>query len=80
MSEVEINITKFGLRLLVLGTEYFLPYEEYAWFLGATIADINQVELLHNRHLYWPKLDIDLDIKSLEDPRKYPLVYSKDLM
>ncbi|WP_420886735.1 DUF2442 domain-containing protein [Candidatus Kuenenia stuttgartensis] len=26
-------------------------------------------------HLHWPDLDIDLEIDSLENPEKYPLVY-----
>ncbi|WKZ20216.1 MAG: hypothetical protein QY310_06530 [Candidatus Jettenia sp. CY-1] len=34
-----------------------------------------EVELFHNNHLRWEKLDIDLEIESLIDPDKYPLVY-----
>ena len=55
--------------------EYFLPYEEYPWFKEARIADIINVELLHDFHIHWPGLDVDLSLASLEDPSKTPLVY-----
>jgi hypothetical protein len=29
--------------------------------------------LLHGYHLFWPELDIDLEIDNLENPSKYPL-------
>jgi len=29
--------------------------------------------LLHGFHLYWPDLDVDLEIDNLENPEKYPL-------
>ncbi|MFN3532953.1 MAG: DUF2442 domain-containing protein [Candidatus Brocadia sp.] len=34
-----------------------------------------KVELSHDNHLRWEKLDIDLEIESLAEPDKYPLVY-----
>jgi hypothetical protein len=33
------------------------------------------VELLHDFHIHWPGLDVDLSLTSLEDPGKTPLVY-----
>jgi len=36
-------------------------------------ASIQNVKLLHGFHLYWPKLDVDLEIDNLENPEKYPL-------
>jgi hypothetical protein len=75
-SDVEVtNIDKHGLWLLVKGGEYFLPYEEYPWFQEATVGDIVDVQLLHEDHLHWPSLDVDLSIESLRNPEAYPLVY-----
>jgi len=75
-SEVEIlNIDCHGLWLYAKGKEYFLPYEEFPWFKEAKIADILNVELLHDFHLYWPSLDVDLDLNSLDDPSETPLIY-----
>jgi hypothetical protein len=75
-SEIEIlNIDKFGFWVFIKGKEYFLPYKEYPWFENAKLKDILNVKLLHDTHIYWPSLDIDLDIKIINDPDKYPLTY-----
>lgn len=34
-----------------------------------------EVELFHDNHLRREKLDIDLEIESVVEPDKYPLVY-----
>ena len=75
-SEIEIlNIDKFGFWIFIKGEEYFLPYKDFPWFESAKLKDILDVKLLHNTHIYWPSLDIDLDIKIIENPDKYPLTY-----
>jgi len=45
------------------------------WFMEAKIADILNVVLLHDFHPYWPSLDVDLDLSSLEDLSETPLMY-----
>ena len=77
ISAIEINSSNIGMWLLVHDTEYFLPYKDYPWFQDAKISDIYNVELLHDTHICWPMLDIDLDLDALENPEKYPLVYHK---
>jgi hypothetical protein len=67
------NITPFGIWLFVNGHEYFLNYRDYPYFKDQTLKTIQKVELLHDYHLYWPDLDIDLEIDNLENPDKYPL-------
>ncbi|MGA1870905.1 MAG: DUF2442 domain-containing protein [bacterium] len=42
-------------------------------FKNQTINDIQNIQLLHGVNLYWPTLDIDLEIDNLENPEKYPL-------
>jgi len=76
ISEVEIqNIDAYGIWLYVKGREYFLPYKEFPWFKEAKTADILNVKLLHGFHLYWPSLDVDLELDSLEDTGSTPLIY-----
>jgi len=76
-SEAEVtNIDARGIWLLVQDKEYFLPYEEYPWFRDARIRDILNVTLVHEDHLHWPALDVDLSIESLERPESFPLTYS----
>ena len=69
------NISEHGFWILLKGTEYFLSFEKYPWFKNASISSITDLELVHNHHLYWPKLDIDLTTEILETPEKYPLTY-----
>lgn len=74
--EIEItNIDTHGFWLYVREKEYFLPYSEYPWFKQAKIDEIMEIKLLSKSHIYWPKLDIDLDIDILSSPEQYPLVY-----
>jgi len=67
------NITPFGVWLFVKEQEYFLSYENYPYFKDQTLHSIQNVELLHGYHLYWPELDVDLEIDNLSNPEKYPL-------
>jgi hypothetical protein len=67
------NITPFGIWLFVSEKEYFLSFDEYPYFHDQSIAAIQNVRLLHGFHLFWPDLDVDLEIDNLENPEKYPL-------
>ncbi len=69
------NMDRFGLWILVQEKEYFLPYEQYPWFKHAKVDQILNVQLLHEDHLHWPELDVDLCVESLERPDNYPLTY-----
>ncbi len=75
-SEVEvINVDTFGIWLLVQGKEYLLPYSEYPWFRDARIGDILNVAFLHEDHLHWSALDVDLCLESLQQPEGFRLIY-----
>ena len=69
------NITPFGIWLFVKEKEYFLSYKQYPYFKDQTLNSIQNVQLLHGYHLYWPDLDVDLEIDNLENPEKYPLQF-----
>ncbi len=77
VAPVEINIiSKEGFWISVHKQEFFLPFSEYPWFFKATLEQIYDLQLLHERHLYWPTLDVDLDVNSLKNPEAYPLKFS----
>jgi hypothetical protein len=77
-SEVEVtNVSARGLWLFVGEKEYFLSYEDFPWFKDAKIAEILDVELQQGFHLHWPRLDVDLEVASLENLCQFPLVYSE---
>jgi len=67
------NITPFGIWIFVKEKEYFLSYKDYPYFKDQTLSSIQNVQLLHGYHLYWPELDVDLEIDNLKNPQKYPL-------
>jgi hypothetical protein len=75
-SAVEVtNISRHGIWILCNEQEYFLSYYEFPWFREATIGMVQNVKLLHSHHLYWPDCDVDIDLDSLDNKDKYPLVY-----
>ena len=69
------NITPNGIWVYAKAKEYFLPYDSFPFFKEQTIATIQNVQLKHEFHLFWPDLDVDLEIDNLENPAKYPLTY-----
>lgn len=74
--EVEVlNISKHGFWIYLAEKEYFLAFEEFPWFKTATIEQVLKVQLLHGHHLYWPDLDVDLEVESIKFPGRYPLLY-----
>jgi hypothetical protein len=76
ISAIEVtNVSAHGVWLFVGEKEYFLPYEKFPWFKNAKIGDILDVTLLHGFHLHWPRLDVDLELASLEDTDRFPLTY-----
>jgi hypothetical protein len=73
-SAVEVtNISRHGFWLLLDDRELFLPFEEFPWFQGAPVEAILRVERPQPNHLYWPDVDVDLTVDSIEHPERYPL-------
>jgi hypothetical protein len=68
------NISKHGFWLLLGNRELFLPFADLPWFRQAAVEAIPNVEQPHSGHLYWPDLDVDLAVESIEHPERYPLV------
>ena len=68
------NISKHGFWLLLNEEEVFLPFETFPWFQDAPIGKVVHVELPSPQHLYWPELDVDLEVESVLHPERYPLV------
>jgi hypothetical protein len=74
-SGVEVtNISKHGFWLLLGNRELFLPFEEFPWFRDAPVGKLLNVELSNPHHLYWPDLDVDIALESIEHPELYPLI------
>lgn len=67
------NISQHGFWLFLDGQEHFLAFEEFPWFKRAPVEAILRIERPLPGHLYWPDLDIDLSVDSIEHPDRYPL-------
>ncbi len=72
-SRIEItNISSHGVWLLAGGDELFMSYEDFPWFKEAPIGKVLNVEEPTPGHFYWPELDVDLGIESIEHPERFP--------
>src|SRR2546426_8103166 len=74
-SDVEItNLSKHGFWILVRDRELFAPFKLFPWFKRASVGEILNVEMPGPNHLYWPDLDVDLAVESIENPNAFPLI------
>lgn len=74
-SAVEVaNVSPHGFWLLIDGRERFVAFQHFPWFQHATRAQLTNVQLPTGHHLYWPDLDVDLAVDSLDHPEAFPLV------
>jgi hypothetical protein len=74
-SQVEVSgISTHGVWLFLGDREVFLPFKDFPWFRDAPVAGVLHVERPQPHHLRWPDLDIDLDVQSILDPKRFPLV------
>jgi hypothetical protein len=68
------NVSPHGFWLFIGDRELFVPFNQFPWFREASVREITNVQLPSPHHLYWPDLDIDLAVDSIEHPEQYPLV------
>src|SRR5260370_1015997 len=68
------NVSPHGFWLFVGERELFVSFKEFPWFLEASVREITNVLLPSPHHLYWPDLDVDLAVESIEHPERYPLI------
>ena len=74
-SDVEVtNVSQHGFWILIGEREMYASFKDFPWFEEASIRQLTTVELPSPHHLYWPELDVDLAVDSLDHPERYPLV------
>jgi hypothetical protein len=74
-ADVEVlSVSPHGIWLLVRDREYLLNHRDFPWFEQARVAEIFDVRLVNDHHLWWPSLDVDLHVESLAEPSRFPLV------
>lgn len=76
MRDVEVaNISALGFWLFLGDRELFVPFREFPWFADAPVSKILNVQRPQADHLFWPDLDVDLSVESIEHPERFPLKY-----
>jgi hypothetical protein len=76
-TDVEItNISRHGFWLYLGGRELFVDFKEFPWFADAPVKTILTVRWPSPDHLYWPDLDVDLSVESIEHPERFPLHFN----
>ena len=70
-----VNISSQGFWLFLGDREIFVPFREFPWFTNASVSKILNAQRPQEDHLYWPDLDVDLSVESVEHPERFPLVY-----
>ena len=78
ISNVEVtHVSSHGIWLLSGQKELFLPYDSFPWFKEISLSKILHVMELSPGHFYWPDLDVDLGLESIEHPERFPLKYKE---
>ncbi|MBA7660715.1 MAG: DUF2442 domain-containing protein [Calditrichaeota bacterium] len=67
------NVSAHGLWLLSGEAEPFLSYKDFPWFKNAPIGEVLNVEEPTPGHFYWPDLDVDIGLETIENPERFPL-------
>ncbi|MEE9464941.1 MAG: DUF2442 domain-containing protein [Candidatus Neomarinimicrobiota bacterium] len=67
------HLSSHGLWLLSGEKELFLSYEDFPWFKDSPIGEVLNVKEPTPGHFYWPDLDVDIGIKTIKNPERFPL-------
>ncbi|MCK5689038.1 DUF2442 domain-containing protein [Myxococcota bacterium] len=67
------HISTHGIWLLSHEEEYFLSYEDFPWFRDIVVSKIINVQEISPGHYYWPDLDVDIGLDTIQHPERFPL-------
>jgi len=61
-----------GILLEIEGKEYFATFKDFPYLADMAVSEIYDIKYLGLGDIRWEKSDIDLNVKILESPEKYP--------
>ena len=70
------EISKFGFWVLAQDKEYFVPFTDYPAFKHQSVDKIFNLQFISPTQLYWPEIDVDIELDALKSPESYPLVFT----
>ena len=73
------EIANAGLWLAWRDTELYLDHDRFPWFRRASVDQVFNVIEERDGHFHWPDLDVDLDVRRIQHPERYPLVAKVDM-
>lgn len=73
-NKVEVSgIFKNGIYIFI-DKEYFLSFKDFPWFEHAQIGNVFNVRMLNSEHIRWDDLDVDIEMESIRNSEKYPVL------
>ncbi len=69
-----VQLTPQGVWLAYHDREFFLDHDQFPWFREATASQVFNVQEISPEHFYWPDIDVDLDLETIQHPDRFPLV------
>jgi hypothetical protein len=71
------SVGPHGFWLLINAKEYFVAFADYPQFKQATVEQIFHIKHIGLDQLYWPALDIDIELDALRHPENYSLIWQE---
>ena len=69
------NITPFAVWVFDGKKEYAIPFSEFPCLGKVPVEELMHPTLSHGFHLRWEKLDIDIDLRSLDHLEDFPIYF-----
>lgn len=68
------RVSKHGLWVSMRDEEVFLPFAHFPWFMQAPLGKVLNVRRPSPHLLYWPDLDIELEVESICYPEPIAII------
>lgn len=71
----DFYVSRNGMWLYIGDCEYFIPFSTYPVLQRHTIEELSNYTIDNLGNIHWAELDIDIEKASLDNPKKFPLIY-----
>ncbi len=75
MIEAKVEVTRVsgrGIWVQAHDRKFFLSYFDFPWFKDKPMLAVMHVEECSPGEFYWPLLDINLSLDTLQSPHRFP--------
>ena len=71
----DFYVSRNGMWLYIGDCEYFIPFSDYPVLQRHTIEELSNYIIDNLGNIHWAELDIDIEKNSLDNPKKFLLIY-----